>query len=133
MKMDNIILTTIAVSILPGVCPATTIPADAKIVVTTTTTISSRDATGKPFEGRLLQNVEVKGHSALTAGAPVRGVVESPRVNIGSSTRPLTRKLTQVSIHGRMVPIKTQPRGPLDDHLPSPFCRLARPPKPPLH
>jgi hypothetical protein len=87
---------------------AATIPAGTTLVVKTTSTISSRDTAGKPFQGSLLRDVEVEGKVVLTAGTPVAGVVESPRVQIGSSTRPLSLKLVQVSIHGRMKPLKTE-------------------------
>ena len=37
----------------------------------------------------------------------ITGVVKSPVVRVGSTTRPLTLRLTGIVIHGHSVPIKT--------------------------
>jgi hypothetical protein len=110
MNKNKIILLVISSGIWIGaqLSVAATIPAGTTLQVRTSTTISSRDTAGKKFQGQLLQDVGAKGTVILPAGTPVVGVVESPRVEVGSSTRPLTLKLTQVSVHGRTVSIKTQ-------------------------
>ena len=95
------------VGMAPLIVTAATIPDGTPLMVKTTSTISSRDTAGKPFQGWLLQDVRVKGTVVLGTEIPVTGIVESPRVAIASSTRPLTLKLTQVAVHGRMMPVKT--------------------------
>ena len=111
MNKNKIILLVISSRIWIGaqLSVAATIPAGTTLQVRTSTTISSRDTAGKKFQGQLLQDVGAKGTVILPVGTAVVGVVESPRVEVGSSTRPLTLKLTQVSVHGQiMVPIKTK-------------------------
>ena len=95
------------IATVPVVASAAMVPDGTTLVVKTASTISSRDTAGKPFKGHLLQDVQVNGKVVLAAGTPVAGVVESPQVRAGSSTRPLSLKLTQISVGGRMVPIKT--------------------------
>ena len=86
---------------------AATVPQGTTLVVKTTGAISSRDTAGRAFQGQLAQGVQVKGKSALAAGTAVAGIVESPQVRAGSTTRPLSLKLTQISVGGRMVSIQT--------------------------
>jgi len=104
----TLLLLSGGVGMAPLIVTAATVPDGTTLVVKTTSTISSRDTAEKPLPGRLLQDVQVKGTVVLGAGTPVAGIVESPRVAIASSTRPLTLKLTQVAVHGRMMPVKTQ-------------------------
>ncbi len=108
MKTRTLLLLLTCLGLVPLGAIADTIPSGTTLVLKTTSTITSRDNTGKPFQGRLSQSVQVKGKVVLAEGAGVAGVIESPRVAIASSTRPLTLKLTEVSIGGKMVPIKTE-------------------------
>lgn len=97
------------IAIAPLVAGAAgTIPEGTTLTIKTAGSISSRDSAGRPFKGRLAQDIQVKGKVLLAAGADVTGVVESPRVVVASSTRPLTLKLTQIAVNGRMMPIKTE-------------------------
>jgi hypothetical protein len=77
--------------------------------VKTSTAISSRDSAGKKFQAELAQAVSVNGAVILPARTKLVGIVQSPRVQIASSTRPLTLKLTQLSLGSHVVPIKTEP------------------------
>ena len=110
MKLSKSILTLFSTcgALALSTVTAATIPAGTTLVVKTTSTISSRDIAGKPFQGNLLRDVQVEGKAILPAGTPVAGVVESPRVQIGSSTRPLSLKLSQVTIRGRTIVLKTE-------------------------
>ncbi len=96
------------IATIPVVVTAAEVPNGTTLVVKTASTISSKDSAGKPFKGQLLQDVQVKGKVVLAAGTPVAGVVESPQVRAGSRTRPLSLKLTQISVGGRMVPVETE-------------------------
>jgi hypothetical protein len=87
---------------------AATLPQGTTFVVKTNGSLSSRDSAGKAFQATLAQAVQVNGKSVLAAGTPVSGVVASPQVRAGSTTRPLSLKLTQISIGGRMAPIQTE-------------------------
>jgi hypothetical protein len=86
---------------------AATIPSGAILQLRTTNSISSRDHAGKRFYGTLINNVSVNGNVVLPAGTKVTGAIESPRVAIGSTTRPMTLKLTEVSVRGHTVLIST--------------------------
>ena len=86
---------------------ATTIPAGTAVVVKTTTHISSRDHAGRSFQTQLARSLVADGKVIVPAGATITGVVKSPVVRVGSTTRPLTLRLTGIVIHGHSVPIKT--------------------------
>ena len=87
---------------------AATLPAGTTILVKTSTTIHSRDVAGRKFEGQLARGVGPAGGKVLIpAGASVVGVVKSSSYTVGSTTRPLTLRLTEIVIHGHSVPIKT--------------------------
>jgi hypothetical protein len=88
---------------------ADTISADTTLMVKTSTAISSRDVAGKQFQSELAQAVSVNGAVILPARTKLVGVVQLPRVQIASSTRPLTLKLKQLSLRSHVVPIKTEP------------------------
>jgi hypothetical protein len=88
---------------------ANTIPAGTTLTVKTSTVISSRDSAGKHFQAELAQAVSVKEAVVLPERTKLVGVVQSPRVQIASSTRPLTLKLTQLSLGSHIVSIKTEP------------------------
>jgi hypothetical protein len=88
---------------------AVTVPSGTVLVVKTTNSISGADNAGKKFHGQLIRDLMAKGNIVLPAGTKVVGVVQSPFVSVGSTTRPMTLKLTAVSIRGQMVPVNTQP------------------------
>ena len=104
MNANKILLLLISICAAIQVSSAATIPAGTTLVLKTTESIASRDVAGRPFHGQLILSA-----GALPVGTKVVGIVQSPRVVIGSITRPLTLQLTQVSVQGRMMPIKTQP------------------------
>ena len=108
MKTLALLLLSGCLGLAPLSATAETIPSGTTLVLKTTSSITSGDNKGKPIQGRLSQNVEVKGKVVLAEGTAVAGVVESPRVAIASSTRPLTLRLTEVSVGGKMIPIKTE-------------------------
>jgi hypothetical protein len=88
---------------------ANTIPAGTTLTVKTSAAISSRDLAGKTFKAELAQAVSVNGAVILPARTKLVGMVQSPRVQIASSTRPLTLKLTQLSLGSHVARIKTEP------------------------
>ena len=110
MKTNKIVLFLIASCVAMVVdASAATVPSGAVLVVKTTNSLSSSDNAGKKFQGQLIHGVTAKGNIVLPAGTSVVGVVESPYVSVGSTTRPMTLKLTAISIRGQMVAINTQP------------------------
>jgi hypothetical protein len=88
---------------------ADTIPAGTTLTVKTSTAISSRDLAGKTFKAELAQAVSVNGAVILPARTKLVGIIQSPRVQIASSTRPLTLKLTKLSLGSHVVSVKTEP------------------------
>ena len=110
MKTNKIVLFLVASCVAMAVdASAATVPSGAVLVVKTTTSLSSYDNAGKKFNGQLIHGVTAKGNIVLPVGTSVVGVVESPYVSVGSTTRPMTLKLTAISIRGQMVAINTQP------------------------
>ena len=87
--------------------PAGTIPAGTVIIVKTSTAIHSKDGAGRKFKAELARGIGVSGKVVMPAGTPVGGVVKSPWMSIGSTTRPLTLRLAELVSHGRAVAIKT--------------------------
>ncbi len=85
---------------------AATIPAGTTLTVSAVSPITSRDAVGSSFEGKLAQDVAIKGHVLLKAGTKVFGKVRSSRAN-PRKNEPLTVELTSISLNGRNVPVKT--------------------------
>lgn len=85
---------------------AATIPAGTTLVVRTLETIHSNDRVGRTFTAQLDQDVAVSGKAVLRAGTKVQGRIEVSQRNPHES-RPLTVNLTDVSVNGRMIPIKT--------------------------
>jgi hypothetical protein len=91
-----------------------TIPVGTTLTVSSVSPITSRDAVGSSFEGKLAQDVAIKGHVLLKAGTKVFGKVRSSRAN-PRKNEPLTVELTSISLNGRNVPVKTntfQPGSP---------------------
>src|SRR6266513_551618 len=85
---------------------AATIPAGTTLVVQTLNTIHSNDRVGRTFTAQLNQDVVVNGKVVLRAGTKFDGKIESSQANPFRSG-PLILNLTDVSINGRTVPIKT--------------------------
>ena len=98
------LLVAIAVAIASPLVSAGagTVPAGTVILIKTTRAFSSREPSGKPIEGQLARHV---GGAAV--GTPVKGVVKSGAFNIGSTSRPLTLRLTGIVVKGRSVAITT--------------------------
>jgi hypothetical protein len=110
MKTNKIVLLLVASCVGMAIdARAATVPSGTVLVVKTTTSLSSYDNAGKKFTGHLVRGVTAKGNIALPAGTEVVGVVQSPYVSVGSTSRPMTLKLTGVSVRGQMVAINTQP------------------------
>lgn len=108
MKHKFILLLAVILGSAIAVGSAATIPSGTMLQLRTTNSISSRDKAGKKFYGALLNNVSVNGNVVLAAGTNVVGVIQSPRVAIGSTTRPMTLKLTEISTKRGSVLISTQ-------------------------
>ena len=85
---------------------AATIPAGTTLVVQTLNTIQSTDRVGRMFTAQLAQDVAVNGKVVLRARTKFDGKIESSQANPFRSG-PLVLNLTDVSINGRTIPIKT--------------------------
>src|SRR5205809_3100811 len=85
---------------------AATIPAGATLVVRTLNTIQSTDRVGRTFTAQLDQDVAVNWKLVLRAGTKFDGKIESSHANPFRSG-PLVPNLTDISINGRIIPIKT--------------------------
>ena len=108
------VISVICVCVAASSAPAATIPAGTTIAVSTVSLITSQDAVGSSFEGKIVQNVSVKGNVVLQAGTKAFGKVSSSRRNPRRS-EPLSVELTSVSVNGRKVAVKTntvEPHGP---------------------
>jgi hypothetical protein len=104
MKTSKLILLLVAsIGLTFHSSLAATIPSGTMLLLKTSNSISSRDNAGKRFYGTLIQ-----GAGSLPAGTKVTGVIVSPYVAIGSTTRPMTLRLTELSVKGRTVLISTQ-------------------------
>jgi hypothetical protein len=110
------------IAVIFGICvcvaassmTAATIPAGTTLAVKTVSLITSQDSVGSSFEGKIAQDVSVKGTVLLKAGTKAFGKVRSSRRNPRKS-EPLSVELASVSVNGRNVPVKTspvQPHGP---------------------
>jgi hypothetical protein len=102
--------TFILIAIASCACVATsfaaTIPAGTTLVVRTLNTIQSTDRIGRTFTAQLDQDVAVNGKVVLRAGTKFDGRIESSQANPFRSG-PLVLNVTDVSINGRTIPIKT--------------------------
>ena len=90
----------------PDFSAAATVPAGTILFARTQNAISSRDRVGRTFKAQLDHDLVVDGKVLLKAGSQVAGRIDSSPTDPRRS-RPLTLDLTAVSIHGRMVPIRT--------------------------
>ena|SRR2546426_448624 len=108
MTMTKKTLILIAISSCAWIASsfAATIPAGTTLVVRTLNTIHSNDRVGRTFTAQLDQDVAVNGKAVLRAGTKVLGRIEASQANPRNS-RPLTLNLTDVSVNGRTIPIKT--------------------------
>jgi hypothetical protein len=82
---------------------AGTLPAGTTILMRTNQNIYARDPAGRKFDGTLASRV-----GSLPVGTPVGGVVKSPWFTVASTTRPLTLRLTQITVHGKVIPIRSE-------------------------
>jgi hypothetical protein len=85
---------------------AAAIPAGTTLVVRTLNTIHSNDRVGRTFTAQLDQDVVVNGKIVLQAGTKFHGKIEASQANPRNS-QPLTLNLTDVSVNGRTIPVKT--------------------------
>jgi hypothetical protein len=85
---------------------AAAIPAGTTLVVRTLNTIHSNDRVGRTFNAQLDQDVVVNGKIVLQTGTKFHGKIEASQANPRNS-QPLTLNLTDVSVNGRTIPIKT--------------------------
>jgi hypothetical protein len=93
---------------------AATIPAGTTLTVSTVSLVTSQSVVGRSFEGKIAQDVSVKGNVVLRAGTKAFGKITSSRADRGKS-RPLTVELASIDVNGRRIPVKTssvQPGGP---------------------
>src|SRR5260370_10844503 len=106
MTKKTFVLIAIASCVWIATSFAATIPAGTTLVVRTLNTIHSNDRVGRTFTAQLDQGVVVNGKVALQAGTKFHGKIEASQANPRNS-QPLTLNLTDVSVHGRTIPIKT--------------------------
>jgi hypothetical protein len=85
---------------------AATIPAGTTLVVETLTAIHSNSRVGRPVGAKLSQDVAVNGTVVLRAGTKVSAQIASSPTD-PKKTRPLTVNITDVSVNGQRIPIKT--------------------------
>jgi hypothetical protein len=104
------ITTAIAATIIaPSIvqqAAATTVPAGTHVVVKTTATITSVDATGTKVHAVLARPLSANGRVAVPAGANVLGRVVTSRRQYHSKDR-LTVDITEIVVNGRSHPIRT--------------------------
>lgn len=85
---------------------AATVPAGTTLVVRTLNSVQSTDRVGRTFTAQLDQDVVVNGKVVLRAGTKFDGKIESSQANPFRSGA-LILNLTDVSVNGRTIPIKT--------------------------
>jgi len=97
-----------AIIALSSVQPAAgaTVPAGTQVVVKTTGTITSVDATGTRVHAALVRPLSSNGRVAVPAGANVLGRVVTSRRLHHSKDR-LTVDITEITVNGRSHPIRT--------------------------
>ena len=114
MKQTIAIIVVVCTCVAASFVDAATIPAGTTLTVSTVSSFSSKTVAGRSFEGKLAQDVSVKGQVLLKAGSKAFGKIASSRSN-PRKNEPLTVELTSVSVNGRNVPVKTnafQPGNP---------------------
>jgi hypothetical protein len=85
---------------------AAKVPAGTTLAVETLTAIHSNYRVGRAVEAKLSQDVAVNGTVVLRAGTKVSAQIASSPTD-PKRTRPLTVNITDVSVNGRRIPIKT--------------------------
>jgi hypothetical protein len=108
MKQTKVIavISVVCACIAAASVNAATIPAGTTITVSAVSSFSSKTVVGRSFEGKLAQDVSIKGHVLLKAGSKAFGKIASSRYNPRKND-PLTVELTSISVNGRNVPVKT--------------------------
>ena len=106
MTRKTSVLIAIASCVWIATSFAATIPAGTTLVVRTLNTIHSNDRVGRTFTAQLDQGVVANGKVVLQAGTKFHGKIEASQANPRNS-QPLTLNLTDVSVNGRTIPIKT--------------------------
>ena len=106
MTKKAFIVTAIASCAFIATSFTATIPAGTTLVVRTLNTIQSTDRVGRTFTAQLDQDVAVNGKVVLPAGTKFDGKIESSQANPFRSGA-LILNLTDVSINGHTIPIKT--------------------------
>ena len=108
MKQTKVIAVISVVSACVAVSSinAATIPAGTTLTVSAVSSFTSKTPVGRSFEGKLAQDVSVKGHVLLKAGSKAFGKIVSSRYN-PRKNEPLVVELTSVSVNGRSVSVKT--------------------------
>ena len=108
------VIAVICACVVASSLSAATIPAGTTLTVSTVSSFSSKTVVGRSFEGKLAQDVAVKGHVLLKAGSKAFGKIATSRYNPRKND-PLTVELTSISVNGRNVSVKTnafQPGSP---------------------
>jgi hypothetical protein len=106
MTKKTVILIAIASCAWIASPVAAAVPAGATLVVRTLNSIQSTDRVGRTFTAQLDQDVAVNGKVVLRAGTQFHGKIEASQANPRNS-QPLTLNLTDISVNGRTIPIKT--------------------------
>jgi hypothetical protein len=106
MTKKTFVVTAIASCAWIATSFAATVPAGTTLVVRTLNTIQSTDRVGRTFNAQLDAPVTVNGKVVLPAGTRFHGKIESSQANPFRSG-PLVLNLTDVSVNGRTLPIKT--------------------------
>src|SRR5262245_59710993 len=99
-------ISSICVCVAASYVNAATIPAGTTLNVSAVSAFSSKTVVGRSWEGKLSQDVSVKGQVLLKAESKVFGKVATSRYNPRKND-PLTVELTSVSVNGRNVAVKT--------------------------
>ena len=109
-----VVISVVSACVTASSLNAATIPAGTTLAVSTVSSFSSKTVVGRSWEGKLAQDVSVKGQVLMKAGTKAFGKIASSRYNPRKND-PLTVELTSVSVNGRNVPVKTdafQPGSP---------------------
>ena len=106
MTKKTFIITAIASCAWLSTSFAATVPAGTTLIVRTLNALQSTDRVGRTFTAQLDQDVAVNGKVVLRAGTKFDGKIESSQANPFRSG-PLILNLTDVSMNGHAIPIKT--------------------------
>ena len=109
MKIRTFVLLTMlaCLSIPAPRAWSATLPSGTIILVKTEKNIYARDPAGRKFQATLLRPLAADGKNVVAAGTPVTGMIKSPWISVGSTTRPLTLRLVELNPHGKSVAIRT--------------------------